>query len=137
MFVGVSIKQRYGGHAMQTGHVASQCQIGAYTGTCIIVVDNDIDVSNVDERLWALCTRSDLASSIDIIKTAWLTPLDPRIPREKRERGDFTNSRANIDAGRPFHWRHKFQKVNMPGKAVQRETRERFGWILDNWRKGE
>lgn len=137
MFVGVSIKQRYGGHAMQTGHVASQCQVGAYTGKYVIVVDDDIDVSNMDELLWALCTRSDPASSIDIIKTAWSTPLDPRIPPEKRERGDFTNSRAIIDACRPFHWRNKFPKVNMPSKAVQRETRERFGWILENWRKGE
>ncbi|MDO8597612.1 MAG: UbiD family decarboxylase [Sulfuricaulis sp.] len=137
MFVGISIKQRYGGHAMQTGHVASQCQVGAYTGKYVIVVDDDIDVSNMDELLWALCTRSDPASSIDIIKTAWSTPLDPRIPPEKRERGDFTNSRAIIDACRPFHWRDKFPKVNMPGKAVQRETRERFGWILENWRRGE
>jgi 4-hydroxy-3-polyprenylbenzoate decarboxylase len=137
MFVGVSIKQRYGGHAMQAGHVASQCQVGAYTGKYVIVVDDDIDVSNMDELLWALCTRSDPASSIDIINTAWSTPLDPRISPEKRERGDFTNSRAIIDACRPFHWRDKFPKVNMPSKAVQRETRERFGWILENWRRGE
>jgi hypothetical protein len=24
----------------------------------------------------------------------------------------------------------------MPSSAVQRETRERFGWILEDWRKG-
>ena len=55
--------------------------VGAYTGKCVIVVDDDIVVSNMDELLRALCTRSDPASSIDIIKTAWSTPLDPRSVR--------------------------------------------------------
>ncbi len=137
MFVGVSIKQRYAGHATQAGHIASQCQVGAYAGKYVVVVDEDIDVSNLEELLWAMCTRSDPATSIDIIHSAWSTPLDPRIPPEKRERGDFTNSRAIIDACRPYHWRDQFPKVNMPSKAVQIEMRERFGWVLESWRRGE
>jgi 4-hydroxy-3-polyprenylbenzoate decarboxylase len=136
MFVGVSIKQRYGGHARQVGHVACQCQVGAFTGKFVVVVDDDIDVSNLEELLWAMCTRCDPATSIDIIANAWSSATDPRIPPEKRERGDYTNSRAIIDACRPFHWRDKFPKVNMPSKEVAQETRERFGWILDSWAKG-
>jgi 4-hydroxy-3-polyprenylbenzoate decarboxylase len=137
MFVGVSIKQRYAGHSTQVGHVAAQCQVGAYAGKYVVVVDEDIDVSNLEELLWAMCTRSDPATSIEFIRSAWSTPLDPRIPPEKRERGDFTNSRAIIDACRPYHWRDQFPKVNMPSKAVQIETRERFGWILESWRKAD
>lgn len=136
MLVGVAIKQRYGGHARQVGHVACQCQVGAFTGKFVIIVDDDIDVSNLDELLWAMCTRSDPATSIDIISNTWSSPTDPRIPPEKRERGDFTNSRAIIDACRPFHWRDKFPKVNMPSKAVAEEARERFGSIVENWRNG-
>ena len=135
MFVGVSIRQRYAGHSTQAGHIACQCQVGAYAGKYVVVVDDDIDVSNLEELLWAMCTRSDPATSIDIVKSAWSTPLDPRIPPEKRERGDYTNSRAIIDACRPYHWRDQFPKVNMPSKAIQAETRERFSWILESWRK--
>ena len=135
MFVAVAIKQRYAGHARQAGHVACQCQVGAYAGKYVVVVDDDIDVSDLDELMWAMLTRSDPATSIDFVNNAWSTPLDPRIPPEKRERGDYTNSRAIIDACRPFHWRDKFPKVNMPPREVINETRERFGWILDEWLK--
>src|SRR6185312_11952517 len=136
MFVAVAIKQRYAGHARQAGHVACQCQVGAYAGKYVVVVDDDIDVSDLDELMWAMLTRSDPATSIDFINNAWSTPLDPRIPPEKRERGDFTNSRAIIDACRPFHWRDKFPKVNMPPREVMNETRDRFGWVLEDWLKG-
>ena len=136
MFVAVAIKQRYAGHARQVGHVACQCQVGAYAGKYVVVVDDDIDVSDLDELMWAMLTRSDPATSIDIVNNAWSTPLDPRIPPEKRERGDFTNSRAIIDACRPFHWRDKFPKVNMPPREVINETRDRFGWVLEDWLKG-
>ena len=131
MLVAASIRQRYGGHAMQVGHVLSQCQAGAYAGKFVIVVDDDIDVSDLDELLWATLTRSDPATSMDIIHNAWSSTLDPRIPPEKRERGDFTNSRLIIDACRPFHWRDQFPPVNKPSAELAREARQRFGWILE------
>jgi 4-hydroxy-3-polyprenylbenzoate decarboxylase len=130
MLIAVAIQQRYPGHARQAGHVACQCQVGAYAGKYVVVVDDDIDPSDLDETLWAMLTRSDPASSIDIVRNAWSTPLDPRIPPDQRHKSDYTNSRAIIDACRPFHWRDQFAKVNMPSKEVVRETRERFGWIL-------
>jgi UbiD family decarboxylase len=131
MLLAVAIKQRYPGHSRQAGHVACQCQVGAYAGKYVVVVDDDIDVSDLDEMLWAMLTRSDPATSIDIIGKAWSTPLDPRIPPEQRAQRDFTNSRAIIDACRPFHWRDQFAKVNMPSKEIVQETHERFGWILE------
>jgi 4-hydroxy-3-polyprenylbenzoate decarboxylase len=131
MLVAVSIRQRYPGHARQAGHVACQCHVGAYAGKYVVVVDEDIDPSNLEEVMWAMVTRSDPETSIDIVKKAWSTPLDPRIPPEQRERGDFTNSRAIIDACRPFEWRQQFPLVNMPSKELSAETREKFSWILD------
>src|SRR6516165_6140453 len=55
------------------------CHVGAYCGRYTIVVDDDIDVSNLEEVIWALITRSDPATSIDIIHNSWSTPLDHRI----------------------------------------------------------
>ena len=43
------------------GHIATMCHIGAYCGRYTIVVDDDIDVSNLEEVIWALLTRSDPA----------------------------------------------------------------------------
>ncbi|MCH6577954.1 MAG: UbiD family decarboxylase [Proteobacteria bacterium] len=131
MLVALSIKQRYAGHAAQAGHVACQCHVGAYAGKYVIVVDDDIDVSDLEQVIWAMLTRSDPATSIDIVKNAWSTPLDPRIPPEEKAKKNFTNSRAIIDACRPYHWRDQFPKVNMPSAELAKETRERFSYLLD------
>ncbi len=56
-FTALSIKQRYPGHAKQAAMIASQCQAGAYLGRYVVVVDDDIDVSDVNDVLWAMCTR--------------------------------------------------------------------------------
>ena len=131
MLVGVAITQRYAGHSKQAGHVACQCHVGAYAGKYVVVVDDDIDVSNLEELVWAMLTRSDPATSIDFIKGAWSTPLDPRLDPEDRARGNFTNSRAIIDACRPFHWRDKFPLVTQLSPAALKKAREKFGYLLE------
>ena len=131
LLLAVAVNQRYPGHAKQAGHIAAMCHVGAYCGRYVIVVDDDIDVSNLEEVMWALLTRSDPATSIDIIRNAWSTPLDPRIEPERKAAGDFTNSRAVIDACRPWHWRDQFPKVNTPtpgGAAGSRMSK--FGHLF-------
>ena len=131
MLLGVAIKQRYPGHARQVGHIASQCHVGAYAGKYVVVVDDDIDVSSLEDLTWAMLTRSDPASSIDIIPEAWSTPLDPRISPEDKAKGNFRNSRAIIDACRPYHWRKEFPLVNSMSPELDKEAREMFGYLLD------
>ncbi|MCC6888325.1 MAG: UbiD family decarboxylase [Hyphomicrobiales bacterium] len=131
LLLAVAINQRYPGHAAQAGHVASMCHVGAYCGRYTIVVDDDIDVSNLEEVIWAMITRSDPATSISIINHAWSTPLDPRIEPERKAAGDNTNSRAVIDACRPFHWRDKFPAVNMPSPADRAYAAKTFGHLFN------
>jgi 4-hydroxy-3-polyprenylbenzoate decarboxylase len=78
-----------------------------------------------------MLTRSDPATSIDIIHDAWSTPLDPRIPPEEKEKGNFTNSRAIIDACRPFHWKDEFPPVNSPSPETMREAVEKWGYLCE------
>jgi len=129
--LGISIKQRYPGHAMQTGHVAAMCHLGAYAGKYVVVVDDDVDVTNLEELIWAMITRSDPATSIDIIHNCWSTPLDPRIPPEEKAKGNLTNSRAIIDACRPFHWRDEFPAVNSPPAEVVRELEQKWAHLCE------
>jgi 4-hydroxy-3-polyprenylbenzoate decarboxylase len=126
LFNVVAIKQRYPGHARQAGHVAAQCRTGAYLGRITVVVDDDVDVSDLDEVIWAVCTRSDPERSIDIIKRAWSGPLDPAIrPGEKG-----FNSRLIIDACRPWEWLDEFPPAIGPEPEEKRVTRDRWSWIL-------
>lgn len=130
MFVGVAIKQRYPGHATQAGHVASQCGGGAYAGKYVVVVDDDIDVANLDELIWAMAFRSDPATSIDIVRGARSTGLDPSIPPWEKAKGNYTNSRAIINACRPYHWKDEYPKVNAPSLEAARKARVKFSHLL-------
>ncbi len=131
LLLGVAIKQRYAGHARQTGHVASMCHVGAYAGKYVIIVDEDVDVSSLEDLTWAMLTRSDPASSIDIIPEAWSTPLDPRITPEDKAKKNYRNSRAVIDACRPFHWRDEFTPVNAMSPELAKKARKKWGHLLD------
>jgi len=130
MLHGIAIKQRYPGHAKQTGVLAASCGSTVYGCKFVIVVDDDVDVSNFEELMWAMVTRSDPATSMDILRRMRTSPADPRLTPEQRAIRDLTNSRAVIDATRPFEWRDKFPRVNAPSPEVARKARERFGYLL-------
>lgn len=100
----VSIRQRYSGHAKQAAMLAMQCHAGAYLGRYTIVVDEDIDVYDFDQVMWALATRVDPVKDIEIVKNCWSGPLDPIIPPEEK---GFA-SRLIIDATKPYNWYNKF-----------------------------
>jgi 4-hydroxy-3-polyprenylbenzoate decarboxylase len=120
----VAIKQRYPGHARQAGMIASQCRSGAYLGRYVVVVDDDVEITNSEEFLWVLSSRSDPAESIEILRRAWSGPLDPRIPRDRVGH----SSRAVIDATRPYEWREKFPKVS----GASRELKDK---VAADWRE--
>ncbi len=131
MFHAVSITQRYPGHAVQAGHIAAQCGASAYASKYVVVVDDDIDVTNLENLMWALLTRSDPVESIQFIKGSWDSPADPRLPPDRRAAGDMTHSVAIIDACKPYHWCDKFPPSNAPSPELLRRAQEKFGWLLD------
>lgn len=126
LFVVVAIKQRYIGHARQAGHVASQCQVGAYVGRYVVVVDEDINPSNLQDVIWAMCTRSDPATDIDIIKRAWSSIVDPMV----RKGAPPYNSRAIIDACRPYEWIDEFSPVVESSPEVLQPLKKKWAHIL-------
>ncbi|OGQ80280.1 MAG: hypothetical protein A3F90_10565 [Deltaproteobacteria bacterium RIFCSPLOWO2_12_FULL_60_19] len=125
-FTVVSIKQRYPGHAKQAAIIANQCQTGAYLSRFVMVVDEDIDVADFNDVLWAMCTRVDPENSIDIIRRAWSGPLDPIIPRA--EKG--LSSRAIIDACRPYEWMKDFPPVSGASKELKEKVLAKYGHFL-------
>jgi UbiD family decarboxylase len=123
----VSIKQRYPGHAKQAGMVAAYCHAGGYLGRYVIVVDDDIDVTNTNDVLWALTTRSNPEIDIETIRRSWSGPLDPIIPKSQKGH----SSRAVIDACRPYEWMSEFPPVAESSPEVRRAAQEKWGKILD------
>ena len=58
-------------------------------------------------------------------------PSGPDATPEEKAKGNMTNSRAIIDACRPFHWKDDFPPVNAPTPEEARAAREKFGYLLD------
>ena len=131
MLIGISITQRYPGHSTQAGQIACQCHNGAYGGKWVIVTDDDIDVTVLDELIWAALTRADPMTDIDFIRNTWTSPADPRVTPEDRAKGNLTNSRMIIDACRPWHWRDRFSPATKASAESARTARDKFGFLLE------
>ena len=61
-------------------HVAAQCGASAYASKYIVVCDDDVDVTNLDQMLWAMLTRTDPKESIQFITGSWDSSADPATP---------------------------------------------------------
>ncbi len=126
----VAIEQRYAGHAKQAGMAALGSSVAARNGRYIIVVDEDIDPSNMKEVWWAMTTRVDPATDIQTVDNCWASPLDPRMPPDLSTDGPHVNSRAIFYAVRPWEWRDKFPMVNRIDPDQRDEMVEKYKSIL-------
>jgi UbiD family decarboxylase len=122
----VAIKQMYGGHAKQAGLVASQCHAGAYANRWVIVVDDDINPADMNEVIWAMCTRFEPREGLEILRGCWSTALDPMA----YEPDDPRNSRVVIDACKPFRRRADFPRVARSSPELDERIRAKWSHIL-------
>ena len=123
-FTVVAIKQRYPGHVKQAGVIASQCFSGGYQNRFTIVVDDDIDPTRINDVVWALSTRCDPESDIDIQRRCWSSSLDPMIHPDSKV---LMNSRAVIDACRPYEWMARFPAVAETSPELRKQVLGKFG----------
>ncbi len=124
MFNVVAIKQRYAGHAKQAGHILNQCGVGAYMSRYSVVVDEDIDPSNLQEVMWAVATRTDPTIDIDIIQRGMGSKNDPMFVAYPYQ-APFS-SKAIIDACRPYDHLHEFPAVAEASKELQDQVKKKW-----------
>jgi 4-hydroxy-3-polyprenylbenzoate decarboxylase len=123
----VALDQRYAGHARRAGLIAAA---DSYMARLVVVTDADVDPSNLNDVMWAIATRCEPADSIDIVRGAWSSALDPRIPPEDKARGITSHSKAIIDACRPFAWKDRFPPVSALTAEEAASVEQRFGEAL-------
>lgn len=112
----IKLKQRYPGHAMKAGLAFA----GEYMTRVVIVVDEDVDIRDPDDLLWAMGTRCDPETSLTVLTDLQSTPLDPRLPPDKRARRDFTRSAVIINACKPYYWKSEFPPTNVASPELRR-----------------
>lgn len=94
----------------------------------MIVVDDDIDPTDHQQVMWALCTRSDPEKDIDIIRRAWSTPLDTMI---RKPTNAYFSSRAIIDACKPYEWIEEFPEDIKIRPELEQKMKKKWGALLN------
>jgi 4-hydroxy-3-polyprenylbenzoate decarboxylase len=125
LFNVISIRQLFPGHVRMAGHLVNNCLAGNYMGRWTVVVDDDIDPSNLYEVVWAISTRCDPAGDIEISRNQWSGPLDPML-----QAGTHFNSRGLIDACRPWQRRDAFPPVAEIAPDELAAARKKWGPVL-------
>ena len=119
----VAIRQRYAGHARRAAMIAGA---QTYMGRLVVVVDEDVDPSNLADVMWAITTRCEPSEQVDIVRNGWSSALDPRLLPEDRARGQTSNSKMLIDACKPFAELDRYPRVSALTLAQARAIEDRW-----------
>ncbi len=116
----VGVEQRHPGHATQVGAIAAQAGSSVTpTGRYVIVVDDDIDVYDLEDVLWAVCARS-RPEETDILKETRSSFTDTSLRGWKVGRFHST-ARAIVYATKPYERLGDYPPMNV----FKRETRQK------------
>jgi len=119
----ISIEQKHPGHASQVASLAAQCPGGAYNSKWIVVVDEDVDPTNIEEVIWAMCTRCNPPEDIDMLRNTWSTYLDPtKNPPEERPYG----AKTLINACKEHKYLQEFSKRTLLRENTYRKVKEKW-----------
>ncbi len=132
LFSVISIEQLYPGHARDVGLIAAQQpNLGRYT----IVVEEDIDPSDLKQVIWALATRSVPDRSIQILHRCRSSSADPTIPPEEKRKykvapKPLLSSRAIIDACRGLEWKEDWYPIARISPELRIKIIEKWQSVL-------
>jgi 4-hydroxy-3-polyprenylbenzoate decarboxylase len=81
----------------------------------------EVDFPRIDDVVWAPSTRCDPETDIDSRRRSGR--LDPMIHPDVKA---LMNSRAVIDACRPYEWKERFPEVAETGPELEKECWKKF-----------
>lgn len=108
MAVIISANETYPGYVHTLSSAIWATKTGVYR-PAVIVVGEDVDVSNAEEVLWALTTRVQPARDIHVKTRAPSHALFPFLSPE--ERATMTGAAVCYDATFPFEWKEKTPRI--------------------------
>jgi UbiD family decarboxylase len=126
--VNVAIEQKFVGHSRMAAYMTAQNPSAAYMNRITIVVDDDIDVTNLDEVMWAVSTRCEPAEDIEIMRKTWGSKVDPLLTNHAVP----YTSRVVIDACIPFERKNTFPEVAVTPLPKLVAVREKWTSLFDD-----
>jgi 4-hydroxy-3-polyprenylbenzoate decarboxylase len=128
--VAVAIRQRYSGHARQVGHGVLATRDGGRDTRMIVVVDDDIDITNMNEVLWAVASRWDPKRQSEMVDVP-ASDLNPTLTPEQRAANDLVSSCIIIDACRPYSRIKEFPAVSGISPQYKADMLKRWGYLFE------
>jgi UbiD family decarboxylase len=125
VFCVISIKQSYSGHAKQTALVAAGSRANTVGGLFVVVVDDDIDITNEKDVIWAITQRADI-DSIEVISGILTKASGPKKRPAPGEQPVLVNDRIIIDACWPYERRDKFPVIHRFSQQYQQQIMNKF-----------
>jgi UbiD family decarboxylase len=128
----ISIEQLYTGHSRQVGLIASQYtqEQGKYT----IVVEDDIDPSDLQQVIWAMTSRNPLDRAIQMLPLCRTSNSNPSIPMaEKRQAGarkTLYATRVVIDTCRDLSWKPDWYPIARLSPELRANITAKWGSTL-------
>lgn len=98
----------------------------------LIIVDEDIDIEDAKDVLWAIGTRCDPAGGVHVntIKTNWV--FNPSLTIEQRRpKGTYPFSRMIVNACRPHRLLKELPPVNLFSREMREQARKKWARVLD------
>ena len=124
VFLVISIKQAYSGHAKQAALAAASCRANTVGGLFIIIVDDDIDITDEKDVILAIASRANM-NNVHVISGMQTKASAPKviIPGEKPV---MVNDRVLIDATWPYERRDKFPVTSRFSSQYQDEIMRKW-----------
>lgn len=132
-FFVISIKQMYSGHALRAADYFMS-GLADRPPRFLVIVDEDIDPSNINDVSWAISTRCEPAEQVHILRQRWCNETNPAgLTPEKREADDITSGTMIIDACKPYklkeYWDVMFKTIDISEKR-RAEVAEKWNGTL-------
>ena len=100
-------------------------------GRFVILVDEDIDPSDLKDVFWAITSRCDPATQTQVMHDFPTSDINPRVAPEDRDAGRFVASRIVIDACRPFRWLKEFPATNVMSQEKKKQISAKWHGVLE------
>jgi 3-polyprenyl-4-hydroxybenzoate decarboxylase len=109
--------------------------MGKYT----IVVEDDIDPTNLEQVIWAVVTRSLPDRSIQILNHCRSSNVDTAVPVSEKRSGEkakpVTSSRVVIDACRDLAWKEDWYPIARVSPELRAQISQKWQSLLSELSK--
>jgi 4-hydroxy-3-polyprenylbenzoate decarboxylase len=93
----------------------------------IVIVDDDVNPSNLSEVLFAVGTRCNPEDSIDILSGFRCSPSETLVSPEKKRMGDISLGKCVIYACKPYSWINDFPRSQKRRVKLMEEAAKKWG----------